>query len=148
MSTDTPSTPPRKAILNIGLGDSTTQTPTGDPSVVATLESQWSIAEKHGFDFTVVYIDPANPTPAFEALSRKFREREDKWDGIVVGGGIRLNPEHTGLLEQIMGAVVSETWGKGGRPMFAFPGRPNDIVFSLKRVFPENFGLMKDGTIP
>jgi hypothetical protein len=125
----------RKTTLSIGLGNFAPGGPGGTQNITGVLEEQVAEAKKHGIENTTLFIDPKDGA-ALEKLKTAIRERGENWDGIIVGGGLRLIPEFNVFFEDVVQTVVKET---NGKPKLIFPKRVDNVLESLKRNFPEQF---------
>lgn len=124
-------TPNLKQILVTGMRGS------NDPEVSSVtleqmkqvIEDQKKRAREAGFEFTIYYIDPENPS-----LINEFTEylRARPWHGVNIGFGVRANPELTSLFEQLVNAAVAEVHPP---PKLVFAVRPDLVVESCQRVF-------------
>ena len=76
-----------------------------------------------------------NPKAEGEALQNLDAElKKQHWDGIMIGGGVRMSAENTILFEKIVQMIVRETKGE---TKLMFSARPDQIMDVLFRNFPE-----------
>lgn len=82
-----------------------------------------------GYDFvTFAAVPEEGTTTLLEAL----KERQPHWDGIVLGFGVRGNPEMTVWFEEIVNAVRE----KSPKTKFLFNTSPDSTLEAAKRNFP------------
>lgn len=122
----------RKAILSMGLGKFAGGPPAGISNLQETIKNQIEGAKELGFDQNVMFLDPQTEAETLERVRAELRK--EHYDGIMIGGGIRMPAEHTLLFEKLVQMSVRETKGNA---KLMFSSRPDQIVEILTRNFPE-----------
>jgi hypothetical protein len=120
----------RKQVLVLGIikyVEERDEFPMKDASKIsAMLDAEVAKAAAEGFDFTIFEINP-NTAGNMEDLEKKLREK--KWDGVVIGGGVRMPGFMTSTFEDAVNLVV-----KTGPFRMIFPAMPNEIAERCIRV--------------
>ena len=124
--------PSRKSIISVGFGNNPAAAAAGVTNVNEIVKIQGQKAQDLGFDLIPHFMSPESAADGLEALEAELRKQT--WDGVIVGGGVRMRSEHTLLFEKIVNTVVQES--KGASKLI-FPGGPDQIVPALVRSFPE-----------
>jgi hypothetical protein len=110
-----------KSIISIGLG--------GPPELLQRLHaSEKQILDK-GYDYEMVLIDAEDFPSALEKIKERLGSK--RWDGVVVGFGIRGNAKHTEIFETVVSTASEIVPGV----RFGFPCSPEDVVPCFGRIF-------------
>ena len=80
-----------------------------------------------GYDLDHFLLDPTNP----DIASLKDKLRQQSWDVVSIGFGVRGSHGWTGLFETMVNTVVEEAKPV---PKFAFNLMPNQVVEAVQRV--------------
>ena len=101
---------------------------------MAAVQTQWAELEKLNFEKQMLFVNPNDQAASLEKVNDALKSR--KWDGVIIGGGLRVAPELNVFFERIIQACARETKGEA---KLVFPARPDDIVESMRRNFPDHF---------
>jgi hypothetical protein len=76
----------------------------GTPSeIAAKISADTARIKSAGYDVTVYYMNDDDPQTGLAWLTEKLQA--EKFDGVMVGSGLRLVPEQTELFEKVMNVV-------------------------------------------
>jgi hypothetical protein len=93
----------------------------GTPTEIADkIDTDKARVEAAGYDVTTYFMDDGNPQTGLTWLTEKLQA--EKFDGIMIGSGLRIIPEQTEFFEQAMdvirrlspGSVLMFNDGPGG----------------------------------
>lgn len=126
----------RKSLLAVGLAhvpsiasDQEKQT-VGDPQQLKkVIMAEARKVDEAGFDIDVVMVKPEDSEAALKQVKDKLRSK--KWDGYVVGWGVRGNVQYTLLFEQLVNAGIEIIPGT----KMGFNTRPDDLYECVVRNF-------------
>lgn len=91
--------------------------------------TQRAAIKEAGYELELVFAAPEDGIGGFvEKL------KEGKWDGVLIGYGVRANPDLTTWFETIVNAVVEYS----PKTKFAFNVSPDTSLDALTRVFPQS----------
>ncbi|KAH7394690.1 hypothetical protein BKA66DRAFT_283307 [Pyrenochaeta sp. MPI-SDFR-AT-0127] len=77
----------------------------GTPEQIkAEIDADTARVRGAGYNLTVYFVDDTDPQSGLDWLEHKLKE--EKFDGILVGSGVKLIPEQTALFESIVGVCV------------------------------------------
>ncbi len=124
--------PLRKTILTVGLAKFAGSPPPGIGNLQEMIKRQTEKAQELGFDQNVIFLNPETEAETLRNVKEELNKQ--RYDGIVIGGGIRMAAEHTVLFEKLVQVSVKETTGEA---KLMFSSRPDQIVEILARNFPE-----------
>lgn len=136
-TSNTMSTPTRKAILTATLAPSTSPSPSsqsrfGTPDQVkAMVLASVEEATSAGFDISGIALNPADASSSLETLRDKLQSQH--WDGFLIGFAVRGNKDYTPLFE----AAVNACREIRPEARMLFGNAPNDLVKTLRRNWPE-----------
>ena len=116
----------------MGLGKFAGGPPAGISNLQETIKIQIEKAKELGFDQNVVFLDPQTEAESLKRVKAELKKHP--YDGIMIGGGIRMPAEHTLLFEKLVQLSVQETQGNA---KLMFSSRPDQIMEILIRNFPE-----------
>ena len=112
---------PTKAVLTVGVAPS-------EEGMVKLQNSQKEILAA-GYDYEMMIFPSDDFFPKLDEI--KDRLRAKKWDGLVVGFGIRGNPKNTEKLETLVTLAAELVPGV----KFGFPRTPDDVIPCFQRNF-------------
>lgn len=93
-----------------------------------------------GFQITLKYVSDASPQAIADSLDWiRNKLREEKFDGVMVGTGLRLIPQQTELWEDVMNVIREEA----PQSLFMFNDGPGRNFWALKRN-KEKLGITTD----
>jgi hypothetical protein len=110
---------PSKSIISIGIRTT--------PEVGDKLKAAKAAALEAGYDCEMIVF----PVEDFPTELEKFKQqlRSKMWDAVVIGFGLRGNPDHTSLFEQLVNAASDALPGI----RFGFSSKPEDFMPCLVR---------------
>lgn len=98
---------------------------------------------KVGIQFESCFVHAEFPETEREELVKVLRSRS--WAVVQIGSGLRLDVQHTRLLEDVVGMVWREVKGPLGPPKLAFPTRPDEMIGTFLRMIEEGKGKPEAG---
>ncbi len=114
-----------KSIITIGK----TRPGEGQADLEAKLNAGAKKALEAGYDLEMVILDIANFTSEKDKVEERFRSKH--WDGVIVGFGVRGNPDYTEIFETLVNMASEIVPGV----QFGFTSTPEDLFPCLQRVF-------------
>ena len=112
---------PPKSVISIGI--------TATPEVHARLEISKNKVLDAGYDFEMIIF----PIGDFSSELPKFKARlsSKHWDAVVIGFGVRGNPQNTEVLETLVNTASVSIPGV----KFGFSSTPEDLFPCIVRIF-------------
>jgi len=102
---------------------------TAPPELQAKLDACTKQALEAGYDFEMVQFDVANFSSQQERIGEKLRSK--RWDGVIVGFGVRGNPKLTDVFEALVNTASKILPGI----KFGFASAPDDVFPCVVRNF-------------
>src|SRR5882672_3405473 len=95
-------------------------------NVSQRLEDLQSHMRSNGINFNIIYFSPESGLDGFVDILKNHN-----CDGVVIGGGVKINPDMTYFMEQIVNTVQSYA----PKSKIMFINKPEDTYNSIKRWF-------------
>ena len=111
----------QRSVLSMGI--------TAPPELQAKLEASTKQALEAGYDFEMIQFDVANLSSEQGRIKEKLLSK--RWDGVIVGFGVRGNPELTGIFETLVNTASEILPGI----RFGFASSPDDVFPCVVRNF-------------
>lgn len=126
------------AILVVGISEPTNTAPealrakgVSAEHIRQASQAMMKAAAEKGYDLKPVLISPDNVQKGIEEFEEKLQSQ--KWDGVMVGFGIRGDPQFTEVFEQLMNLCRV----KSPESQLVFNTEPKDVLPSILRTFKE-----------
>ena len=119
----------RHAILVAGLGPYANEPDMTGGQIVELVKADLKRAADEGFDCTPIYLNPADLHGTLHTVRQTLKEQP--WDGVSIGFGVRGSVEFTELFEGAVNAV------REIRPeaKMMFATAPDGIFDAIMRIF-------------
>lgn len=103
----------------------------GSPSEIkAKIDADIDDIRAAGFQITLKYVSDASPEAMADSLDwLRNKLREEKFDGVMVGTGLRLIPQQTELWEAVMNVIREEA----PQSVFMYNDGPGRNLWALRR---------------
>jgi len=102
---------------------------TGPPELQAKIDACKKQVLEAGYDFDMVQFDPASFSSQQHRIEDKLRSK--RWDGVIVGFGVRGNPKLTEIFEALINTASEIQPGV----KFGFASSPADVFPCVVRNF-------------